>query len=143
MRRIAVLLFSLVLISCSARQEFESEAEKEIRMAMDIQVTSWNNANMAGYMKYYWRSPELTFHSGARLLLGWDTLDSMYRTKYSGPARGILRFNDTVVSVLSRDSAYVTGQWQVQFPDTLKEGRFTLIFRWFDEGWRIVHDHSS
>ncbi len=143
MRSIALSLIPLIFISCSGDRYVESDAADEIRAAMEIQVSSWNSGDMAGYMKYYLKSPELTFHSGSRLLLGWETLDSMYREKYSGPARGVLRFDDTAVSILSRDSAYVTGRWQVQLPDTIREGRFTLVFRRFEEGWRIVHDHSS
>ena len=141
--KVALLLISLIFISCGAGRDPEEDAADEIRAAMDIQVSSWNSGDMDGYMKYYLKSPELTFHSGSRLLLGWETLDAMYRRKYSGPARGVLRFDETAVSILSRDSAYVTGRWQVQLPDTVREGRFTLVFRRFEEGWRIVHDHSS
>jgi hypothetical protein len=67
----------------------------------------------------------------------------MYLAKYSGENGGRLRFDEVTVRPLCEESAYVTGQWRVIYADTTKSGFFTLIFRRFDEGWRIVHDHTS
>jgi ketosteroid isomerase-like protein len=94
-------------------------------------------------MKYYWRSGEMTFHGGQRRLQGWEALNSMYIETYSGEQRGILEFSGIEINVLSPESAYVLGDWKVELPDTVKQGKFTLIWKKMDEGWRIIHDHSS
>ncbi|HSG29256.1 MAG TPA: nuclear transport factor 2 family protein [Candidatus Krumholzibacterium sp.] len=142
MRRSTVIFILLAIFfvhSCGKNGDVSSE----ISGMLDSQVSSWNAGDLEGYMRYYLGSEDLTFHSGKRLLRGWDTLDAMYRDKYSGEKRGILGFTDVEIAPLSPGAAYVIGGWQVQLSDTLLSGRFTLIVRKTGDGWRIVHDHSS
>jgi len=142
---IASLIAIMAFISgCeSPGGEFETAVKKEIGSAMKEQVDSWNSGELAGFMKYYWCSDEMTFHGGKRRLQGWETLNSMYIETYSGEERGILEFSGLEITALSPGSAYVLGDWKVELPDTVKQGKFTLIWRKMDDGWRIVHDHSS
>ncbi len=142
-----IIILAAILIGCEAggrmSSEYETSTMEEIGSAMKEQVESWNSGELAGFMKYYWHSEEMTFHGGKRRLQGWDTLNSMYIETYSGEQRGILEFSGLEITVLSPESAYVLGDWKVELPDTVKQGKFTLIWRKMDVGWRIVHDHSS
>jgi ketosteroid isomerase-like protein len=45
--------------------------------------------------------------------------------------------------MLSKDSAYVLGEFHLQRKKDNPAGVFTLIVRKFPEGWRIVHDHTT
>jgi ketosteroid isomerase-like protein len=140
----ALITITAILIGCGeSGGEYESAVREEISTAMKEQVDSWNSGELAGFMKYYWHSEELTFHGGKRKLQGWETLNSMYIETYSGEQRGILEFSRLEINAISSGSAYVLGDWKVELPDTLKQGKFTLIWRKMDAGWRIVHDHSS
>ena len=141
---IVLIAITALLIGCEkAGVEYEAAVREEIGSAMKEQVDSWNSGELAGFMKYYWRSDEMTFHGSKRRLQGWETLNSMYIETYSGEQRGILEFSGLEINVISPRSAYVLGDWKVELPDTVKQGKFTLIWRKMDEGWRIVHDHSS
>lgn len=140
----ALILASALIIGCGQPgSDFEVTVRAEIDSAMKEQVDSWNSGELAGFMKYYWRSEEMTFHGSNRRLQGWETLNSMYIETYSGAQRGILEFSGIEINALSPESAYVLGDWKVELPDTVKQGKFTLIWKRMDEGWRIVHDHSS
>ena len=140
----ALILASALIIGCGQPgSDFEVTVRAEIDSAMKEQVDSWNSGELAGFMKYYWRSEEMTFHGSKRRLQGWETLNSMYIETYSGAQRGILEFSGIEINALSAESAYVLGDWKVELPDTVKQGKFTLIWKRMDEGWRIVHDHSS
>jgi len=45
--------------------------------------------------------------------------------------------------MLARDLAYVDGDYQLTNSDGgTSSGVFTLIFRKFPEGWRIIHDRT-
>lgn len=140
-RLIPVLLF--LIIGCGKSAVDESDLKNEIMGALKSQTQAWNKGNMDRFMEYYLRDEKLTFHSGKNLLRGWEKLDSMYKNKYSGVNRGTLTFSDIRINPLSDKSAYVLGSWNVALPDTVKKGRFTLIFRKCGPVWRIVHDHSS
>jgi beta-aspartyl-peptidase (threonine type) len=100
-------------------------------------------------MARYWNSPELTFFSGANVTMGWEGTLERYRKRYQseGHEMGKLDFAELNIQPLGREAALVRGAWHLTLAEgkTEKEphGRFTLIFRKFPEGWRIVHDHTS
>ena len=57
---------------------------------------------------------------------------------------GKLEFSDLQIEGLSPDSAFVRGSWHLTMPDgKAPHGLFTLIFKKFPDGWKIVHDHTS
>jgi ketosteroid isomerase-like protein len=46
--------------------------------------------------------------------------------------------------VLGQESAFVRGAWKLTMSDgKTPHGLFTLIFRKFPDGWKIIHDHTS
>jgi len=45
---------------------------------------------------------------------------------------------------LGVDAAFVRGAWELTMSDgKTPHGLFTLVFRKFSDGWKIVHDHTS
>ncbi|MBD3179640.1 MAG: DUF4440 domain-containing protein [Candidatus Latescibacteria bacterium] len=138
-----ICLFLLLFVSC-AENAAESEALRdEIDKVLTSQVQSWNEGDIDGYMKYYLNSRELTFYSGGKLLSGWENIRQMYTEKYVEKEMGTLKFLGYEIEILSGDSAYVMGAWGLDMAESFKAGKFTLIMRKFEQGWRIVHDHSS
>jgi beta-aspartyl-peptidase (threonine type) len=123
----------------------DGNAVAEIRAVLDAQVVAWNKGDLEGFMNGYWRSPELTFTSGATLTKGWDETLARYKKRYQSEGRemGTLAFSDLEIQTLGPDSALVRGQWKLTLKDASPGGRFTLILRRFPEGWRIIHDHTS
>ncbi len=122
-----------------------SGASRAIRAVMEAQVTAWNKHDLQGFMAGYWKSPELTFFSGTTETHGWEPTLERYRRSYQaeGHAMGTLSFSDLQIEPLAVDSAFVRGKFQLTMPDGKQpHGVFTLIFRKFPEGWRIVHDHT-
>ena len=125
-------------------------AESEIRAVLEAQVVAWNSGKLEEFMEGYWRSPELTFFSGGRKLTGWQATLDRYRQTYQaeGKEMGRLDFSDLDVQPLSRGVAggvaLVRGRWKLTLSDSTElGGLYTLIFRRFKNGWKIVHDHTS
>lgn len=122
------------------------QAAKEIRAVMDGQEAAWNRHDLEGFMAGYWKSPDLTFFAGATATKGWEPTLQRYQQRYqsNGAAMGKLEFSELVVEQLGPNAAFVRGNWHLTMPDGKQpHGLFTLVFRKFPEGWRIVHDHSS
>jgi len=120
-----------------------ADTKTDLLRILDLQKAAWNRQDIEGFMAYYWNSEMFTFQSGANRLRGWDTLLERYKKSYSGENWGILDFTDLEVNVLGADCAYVIGRYKLILRDTAREGLFTIIFKRFPEGWRIIHDHSS
>ena len=120
-----------------------ADTKSELLKILEIQKSAWNKHDILGFMAYYWKSEEFTYQSGANRLRGWKALLERYQKSYSGENWGILDFTDLEVNALGSDYAYVLGRWKLALKDSKKEGVFTIIFKRFPEGWRIIHDHSS
>jgi ketosteroid isomerase-like protein len=46
--------------------------------------------------------------------------------------------------MLGPDAAFVRGAWHLTMSDgKAPHGLFTLTFRKFPDGWKIIHDHTS
>jgi ketosteroid isomerase-like protein len=129
-------------LSVEARQQLN----QGIKHVLTSQVEAWNHGNLENFMEGYWRSPDLTFFSGATVTKGWKPTLVRYQQRYksAGKEMGHLEFQDLDIDLLSRRSAVVTGRWKLTMSDgKTPHGLFTLIFMRFPEGWRIVHDHTS
>ena len=120
--------------------------EAAIRKVLESQVDAWNRHDLDGFMAGYWNSPDLTFFSGATETQGWQATLERYRKKYQAPGSemGKLEFSDLQVELLGSQGAFVRGRWRLTLSDGKQpHGLFTLVFREFPEGWRVIHDHTS
>ena len=127
-------------------EQFRAEAEEGVKHMLVSQLEAWNQHRLEGFMQGYWRSPDLTFFSGASVTKGWEPTLQRYRQRYQseGKEMGQLEFQDLNIDILGRKSAVVTGSWQLTMSDGSKpHGLFTLIVKRMPGGWRIVHDHTS
>jgi beta-aspartyl-peptidase (threonine type) len=134
--------FSNSLIHKSSGADSSIEIERVLR----TQQEAWNRHDIEGFMAGYWNSPQLTFFSGATERNGWQATMDRYRATYAGPGHemGTLEFSGLRIEMLGADAAFVRGAWALSMPDgKTPHGLFTLVFRRFPEGWKIVHDHTS
>lgn len=136
-----ILIPCLVYAPGVEAQNHKAEIERVLRSQQD----AWNRHDLKGFMDGYWKSPGLTFFSDGNESHGWQDALEHYRAKYltAGHEMGKLDFASLRIEVLGSDAAFVRGEYHLQMPDgKTPHGLFTLIFRRFDNGWRIVHDHS-
>lgn len=138
----------LVLLISAAATLAQSDSQKakisdNIRAVMNKQAADWNRGDIPAFMEGYWKSDQLTFVS-SRVTKGWQpTLDNYKRSYPDKSAMGTLTFSDLEITVLSKDAALVLGSWSLKREKDNPGGKFTLIFRKFKDGWRIIHDHTS
>jgi beta-aspartyl-peptidase (threonine type) len=142
MKKLAWTWIIILLVTALSPGQVE-KTKAELIDILAIQKAAWNERNIEGFMAYYWNSDKFTFQSGANRLHGWNALLERYKKSYSGESWGKLDFTDLEVNVLATDCAYVLGRWKLELKDAVREGVFTIIFKRFPEGWRIIHDHSS
>jgi beta-aspartyl-peptidase (threonine type) len=140
-------LLIVIAVSASARQKTPPEPREaqEIRVVLDRQVEAWNRRDLEGFMQGYWHSPELTFYSGGTVVSGWETTLERYRARYQGEGHemGRLDFSDLKIELLGPAAAFVRGRFHLKMSKDEAGGLFTLTFRKFSDGWKIIHDHTS
>jgi ketosteroid isomerase-like protein len=115
-----------------------------VRAVLDAQVAAWNRGDIDGFMDGYARSTETVFVSGDKVTRGWQTVLDRYKKGYDTREKmGQLTFSELQITPLSKTSAVALGRWQLTRAKDTPHGRFTLILRRTNAGWRIVHDHTS
>lgn len=135
---------SLVLGSVIFAQSKEDKIKTNVRQVMDEQVAAWNRGDIDGFMQGYWNSPQMTFVSGNSFTKGWQPTLERYKKSYDTRAKmGVLSFTDLEITVTSKESAVVLGRFTLVREMDKPTGLFTLNFRKFKDGWKIILDHTS
>lgn len=118
--------------------------EAEVEAVLAFQQEAWNAGDIRGFMVGYARHDSLVFISGDTVRRGWqENLYAYVRSYPDRAAMGTLSFEDVRVRALAPDLALAYGVWRLDRAEDEPHGRFSLVFRRFDEGWRIIHDHTS
>jgi ketosteroid isomerase-like protein len=145
MRPILFGVFCFAIISgATLTKEPNHDVEAKIQGVLRAQQDAWNRGDIEGFMNGYWRFEKTVFVSGDEVTRGWQKVLDRYEAKYSDRAKmGTLMFSEIEITPLSNDSAVALGSWKLIRANDQPHGRFTLIFRKFPDGWKIIHDHTS
>jgi ketosteroid isomerase-like protein len=118
--------------------------EAQIRALLETQTAAWNRGDVDAFMTGYWKSEQTEFVGANGITRGWQAVHDRYIRNYpDAKAMGRLSFSKLEVHLVCGDAAYAIGQFQLEREHDRPAGIFTLNFRKFQEGWRIVADHTS
>ncbi|MHA6248451.1 YybH family protein [Pontibacter sp. CAU 1760] len=138
-----------LLLSCNIAKEqavSTTNAGEAVREVLAMQSACWNKGDLECYMQGYWQSDSLLFIGSRGLTYGWQQTLQNYRKGYpDAAAMGQLSFDLKEVRPLSPETMLVVGRWHLKREVAAGDlqGHFSVIFRRFEEGWRIIADHSS
>ncbi len=142
-----VLVLTALLASNAQTSQKDSDAPKSaVEQVLRTQQDAWNHHDLETFMAGYWNSADLTFFSGAKQTSGWQATLDRYKTTYASPGHemGTLEFSALRIEILGPEAAFVRGAWHLTMTDgKTPHGLFTLVFRKFPGGWKIIHDHTS
>jgi beta-aspartyl-peptidase (threonine type) len=143
---LAQLLIATGLIAQTAPQGPAQAIKSAVEQVLRTQQDAWNHHDLDAFMAGYWNSADLTFFSGAKQTSGWQATLDRYKATYASPGHemGALEFSALRIEMLGPEAAFVRGAWHLTMSDgKTPHGLFTLVFRKFPEGWKIIHDHTS
>ena len=141
---LSFLMSCLLFVGFSSRGEDTDAKTRAILDLINSQQVSWNQGDVRAFMEGYWKSPELTFSGSRGVTRGWEPVLANYLKTYPNrEAMGRVDFSELEVRILGTDAALVLGKWHITRAEGDIGGVFTLVFRHFPEGWRIIHDHTS
>jgi ketosteroid isomerase-like protein len=143
-----VALYVLIILAICGATAWSAPplSTEDVHQVIVQQQNAWNRGDLEAFMSGYWNSPELTFFSGAHESKGWQAAIDRYKKSYQGAGHemGKLEFTNLRIEMLGSDAAFVRGEFHLTMSDgKTPHGLFTLIFKKFPEGWKIVHDHSA
>ena len=143
--RFQILAYCCIgLFAATAQAQTDSKIISEIRAVLEAQQQAWNRGDIDGFMSGYDRSESTAFVSEDKITRGWQAVRHRYHQRYSDRGKmGQLTFSDLEITPLGKDSALASGNWKLKREGDEPYGRFSLIFRLTNDGWRIIYDHTS
>ncbi|GAB3533269.1 hypothetical protein GCM10027443_18500 [Pontibacter brevis] len=123
-----------------------ADAKVAVRKVLEEQSACWSKGDLDCYMQGYWKSDSLLFVGSRGLTYGWQqTLENYKRGYPDASAMGNLTFDLKEMRPQSPETMLVVGQWHLKRTVAAGdlEGHFSVIFRKFSDGWKIIADHSS
>jgi len=137
----AMTFFILFQLSAFSQR---NKNENKIQEAMNAQQKAWNNADLDGYMGYYWRSDSLKFIGKSGVSYGWEITLQHYKKSYPDKeSMGVLTFADIKMYKLKWNLIMVTGSWKLERKRDMLSGYYTLLWKKIKGKWLIIVDHTS
>ena len=134
----------LVLTLCLILPIYGQEAA--IAAVLSAQTAAWNRGDLEAFTATYENSPQITF-LGKTLNRGYSEVVARYKKSYgSREAMGKLRFELIETRMLGANHAMVLGKFFLMRTTAGggdATGQFTLVLKKSEQGWKIVHDHTS
>jgi ketosteroid isomerase-like protein len=123
-------------------------AERAVRATFDTLLNGIRKSDVEMVMSVYWNSPQLViFNNNGTVTRSWEQVRSNRASSYPDVKNVQLDVRDVRVQMLGAGGAVVTCLWtQAQeFRGTPESasGRLTVVFRLINNGWKIVHTHTS
>lgn len=140
-----LILFIFFSLSCSSFETLDEKSIKqEIMQVLSAQQVAWNQGDKTEFMQGYAKLDSIRFVSGGTIHYGWDAMLARYNSSYPDKAAmGELTFDILNIEVLSSDGALVFGKYTLVREKDKPWGYFTLLFKRMNDGWKVVHDHTS
>lgn len=125
-----------------------SPAERAVRATFETLLNGIRKSDVEMVMSVYWNSPQLViFNNNGTVTRSWEQVRSNRASSYPDAKNVQLEVRDVRVTMLGAGGAVVTCLWtQTQeFRGTPESatGRLNVVFRLINNGWKIVHTHTS
>ena len=119
-----------------------------VRAVFDNLIKGIERSDVEAVMALYWNSPQLViFNNNGTVTRGWEQVRSNRASSYPEAKNVKIEARDVRVTMLGTGGAVVTCLWRQtqEFRGTPESsaGRLTVVFRLINQGWKIVHTHSS
>ena len=106
-------------------------------------AAAWTRGDLAAFVSDY--APDASFVTARRVLHGRAEIEAHYAPRFAaGSPRDSLFFEDLEVDVVAPDALNAVAYYVLQRGDSVvARGPTSLVMRYRDGRWWIVHDHST
>lgn len=122
-----------------------SATQQELTRLMDESAVAWNRGDLDAFLDTY-KDDQLTAFMAPQITYGIPEIKARYARTYfrDGKPKAQLSFGDLKFRQLGAGHVLMTGRWYLAEPAGKKtEGYYTLVWEKTQDGWKMIHDHSS
>jgi hypothetical protein len=121
-------------------------AGEQVYSTLMSMLGSWNAHDLDKFLTYFWNSPELLYVVDERQLTGWQAVHDSFSRGYANPDEmGYITPDRVQIRMMRPDLAFALTSWTIRFPlrRTQGFGLDTMYLQKFDQGWKIIQNHTS
>jgi uncharacterized protein (TIGR02246 family) len=117
----------------------------EVAANLASDARAWNSGDLDAFLSAYLPGDSTTFVTNRGVLHGMTSIRAAYVERFkAGTRRDSLRFDNLEVDVLAPGVINAIARYVLARGDSVvSSGPTSLVMRWNNGRWRIVHDHSS
>ena len=119
--------------------------QQHLTNLMNESAVAWNRGDLDAFLSTY-KDDNQTAFMAPQITYGLRDIKARYERSYfkDGKPKAQLSFGDLKFRRLGPAHILMTGRWYLQEPEGKKtEGYYTLIWEDTEDGWKMIHDHSS
>lgn len=124
-----------------------ASVQSEISDWMSKLVEAMKQANVEAVGQFYWQSPQLVTGANGSFLWGWKARQQSLAQEFAKVKQLDFRLEHLTIIPLEAKTVIVAASYGRDdvYQDRARHesGAWTLVLRRFDDGWKIVHEHSS
>lgn len=122
-----------------------SAIREQVALEMADDARAWNAGDLERFVSSYVPSDSTTFVTSRGVLHGVAAIRGIYASRFApGASRDSLHFENLQVDVLAPGIINAIAYYVLMRGDSVTaRGPTSLVMRWDNGRWRIMHDHSS
>ncbi len=122
-----------------------SAIRAQVAAEMSTDAQAWNAGDLDRFLQSYVPSDSTTFVTSRGVLHGIAAIRGVYAARFApGATRDSLHFENLQVDVLAPGVINTIAYYVLMRGDSVtSRGPTSLVMRWSNGRWRIMHDHSS
>jgi uncharacterized protein (TIGR02246 family) len=133
--------FILSLVHPSSAQA--EDDENRVRRVIAGLETTWNGADMEGYLSAYRQDNSLSLTYGNTVVQGFDAMNTLFRNSYPDEMRmGKFTIDEITVTMLG-DTALAYGNFTHIFSEETVIGGYSHVLVKQGDDWIILHERTS
>ena len=121
----------------------DAAARAAVQALLAHGAAAWSRGDLAAFVSDY--APDATFVTARRVLHGRAEIEAHYAPRFApGSPRDSLAFEDLELDLFAPGALNAIAYYVLQRGDSVvARGPTSLVMRYRDGRWWIVHDHSS
>jgi hypothetical protein len=120
------------------------QAHDEIQKVILTAIDRWNAHDIDGYMEGVWKSKDFVMVIDAQEIRGWAEALATYKRGYSDPSSmGTVVCEGIESQLVTPEVGFVVMRWTLYLKGGKILGTSTMVLRKFEEGWKVISDHST
>lgn len=123
----------------------KGDAVKEVKQALEGQISAWNKGDLETAMTFYWNSPEMLWISKNGTEKGYQEVYDMFLQDFTDRSKmGVYTYDPLYIEQVSKEAVYFVFRWKIELDGKrLMGGVSSQVWKKIGGRWVVTSEHAS